>query len=295
MAGDARDLRWQANARTTRRGPAGLGRRIRPGGGAARTHAEEERSELEAARTWARKRFDAGFGWMTGPVEYGGRGLARSYQRPTTHSSRCFATPPHDCLWHRPRDGRTDHPGARHRRGEGALPTGHVARRHRRLPALLRARGGKRPCRPRDQGRPRRGRVGGQRPEGLDLGSAPLGHRRDHLPNRSRRAQAQGAHRLRGRHARPRGRGATAAPDDWWRLVQRGLLHRRPDPRLAPARRCERRMDRGAHHPHERARRHRWRDGDGQRAHGYEPADRAGPASRTGPRPARCDSRWPRS
>jgi len=42
---------------------------------------EEERAELEAAQGWARTRFDAGFGWITGPESLGGRGLPRSYQR----------------------------------------------------------------------------------------------------------------------------------------------------------------------------------------------------------------------
>ncbi|HEY5251448.1 MAG TPA: acyl-CoA dehydrogenase, partial [Acidimicrobiales bacterium] len=31
---------------------------------------EEEIAELTEARAWAQKRFDAGFSWITGPVEY---------------------------------------------------------------------------------------------------------------------------------------------------------------------------------------------------------------------------------
>ena len=42
---------------------------------------EEEFAEAEAARKWQRARWDAGFGWITGPVEYGGRGLPDSYDR----------------------------------------------------------------------------------------------------------------------------------------------------------------------------------------------------------------------
>jgi alkylation response protein AidB-like acyl-CoA dehydrogenase len=42
---------------------------------------EEELAELESARSWAQKRFDAGFSWITGPVSYGGRGLSRDHQR----------------------------------------------------------------------------------------------------------------------------------------------------------------------------------------------------------------------
>jgi alkylation response protein AidB-like acyl-CoA dehydrogenase len=56
--------------------------------------AEEERSELEEARAWARRRFDAGFGWLTGPQEYGGRGLDRNYQRAYDALESLFATPP---------------------------------------------------------------------------------------------------------------------------------------------------------------------------------------------------------
>ena len=42
---------------------------------------EEEIEELDNARAWAQKRFDAGFGWITGPTRYGGRELPRDYQR----------------------------------------------------------------------------------------------------------------------------------------------------------------------------------------------------------------------
>lgn len=39
-----------------------------------------ERRMLVEAQEFRRQRFDAGFGWITGPSEYGGRGLDRSYQ-----------------------------------------------------------------------------------------------------------------------------------------------------------------------------------------------------------------------
>lgn len=41
---------------------------------------EEDLAVLEAARQWRIKAFDAGFGWITGPQEYGGRALGRDYQ-----------------------------------------------------------------------------------------------------------------------------------------------------------------------------------------------------------------------
>jgi hypothetical protein len=84
------------------------------------------------------------------------------------------------------------------------------------------------PGRPHHQGGARRRRVGRHRPEGLDLGRPLLRHRRGHLSHRPRPAQAQGPHRLRGRHARARRGGPAAAPDDRRRRVQRGVLRRGP-------------------------------------------------------------------
>jgi alkylation response protein AidB-like acyl-CoA dehydrogenase len=42
---------------------------------------DEERADLAVARHWAQLTFDAGFGWITGPPIYGGRGLPRRFQR----------------------------------------------------------------------------------------------------------------------------------------------------------------------------------------------------------------------
>jgi len=42
---------------------------------------EEDRADLTTARAWSQRVFDAGFGWLTGPPEYGGRGLERDYDR----------------------------------------------------------------------------------------------------------------------------------------------------------------------------------------------------------------------
>jgi alkylation response protein AidB-like acyl-CoA dehydrogenase len=38
-----------------------------------------DRANAEQARRWQRRRFDAGLGWITGPVEYGGRGLTTAH------------------------------------------------------------------------------------------------------------------------------------------------------------------------------------------------------------------------
>lgn len=39
--------------------------------------AEEEAAAVDAARAWQRTRFENGFGWITGPAEFGGRDLGR--------------------------------------------------------------------------------------------------------------------------------------------------------------------------------------------------------------------------
>jgi alkylation response protein AidB-like acyl-CoA dehydrogenase len=45
---------------------------------------EEEAAEIAAAKEWKATEFDAGFGWITGPEEYGGRGLPKEYDRAYT-------------------------------------------------------------------------------------------------------------------------------------------------------------------------------------------------------------------
>src|SRR5687767_4141666 len=42
---------------------------------------EEEAAEVKAAQGWKAKEFDAGFGWISGPEEYGGRALPSSFER----------------------------------------------------------------------------------------------------------------------------------------------------------------------------------------------------------------------
>jgi alkylation response protein AidB-like acyl-CoA dehydrogenase len=41
----------------------------------------QERVEVNEAKAWRTTVFDAGFGWITGPTRYGGRGLPSSYER----------------------------------------------------------------------------------------------------------------------------------------------------------------------------------------------------------------------
>ena len=41
----------------------------------------EEVADLQRACAWRRKKYDAGFGWISGPKQYGGRELPNAYQR----------------------------------------------------------------------------------------------------------------------------------------------------------------------------------------------------------------------
>ncbi|HVV09277.1 acyl-CoA dehydrogenase family protein [Amycolatopsis sp.] len=54
---------------------------------------EEERERLAEAREWRRKRFDAGYGWLSGPPELGGRGLPGEYARAYRRLEREFDVP----------------------------------------------------------------------------------------------------------------------------------------------------------------------------------------------------------
>lgn len=49
--------------------------------------------DANAAREWQRVLFDAGFGWITGPEEHGGRGLPAKYERAYQRVEREFAVP----------------------------------------------------------------------------------------------------------------------------------------------------------------------------------------------------------
>jgi alkylation response protein AidB-like acyl-CoA dehydrogenase len=55
--------------------------------------ADEELEELDAAKAWKAKEFDAGFGWITGPEEYGGRALSVDHERRYREVSGGYRTP----------------------------------------------------------------------------------------------------------------------------------------------------------------------------------------------------------
>lgn len=59
---------------------------------------DSERDDVARAQEWRRKRFDAGFGWIGGPTEFGGRGLPGSYQRVYDSLESKFETPNMSCF-----------------------------------------------------------------------------------------------------------------------------------------------------------------------------------------------------
>ena len=54
---------------------------------------EEDAAEVAAAKTWRATVFDAGLGWISGPEEYGGRGLPREYERVYQSAEAGFDVP----------------------------------------------------------------------------------------------------------------------------------------------------------------------------------------------------------
>src|SRR5437764_7099664 len=54
---------------------------------------EQELAELAEAKAWKALVFDAGFGWITGPAQYGGRELPAAYERAWQSLSARYDTP----------------------------------------------------------------------------------------------------------------------------------------------------------------------------------------------------------
>ncbi|MDQ1374806.1 MAG: hypothetical protein QOJ09_2144 [Actinomycetota bacterium] len=54
---------------------------------------EEERKEVEDAKAWRQAKFDAGFGYIIGPAQYGGRELPAAYERAYQALEAQFDTP----------------------------------------------------------------------------------------------------------------------------------------------------------------------------------------------------------
>jgi alkylation response protein AidB-like acyl-CoA dehydrogenase len=56
--------------------------------------AEDERQQVERARAWRRTKYDAGFGWISGPRRYGGRELTLQHERAFLDLEARYDVPP---------------------------------------------------------------------------------------------------------------------------------------------------------------------------------------------------------
>ena len=162
---------------------------------------DAELASLAKAQAWRAKRFDDGFGWITGPAEYGGRELPAAYQRAYDALEAKFAVPNQSfftiglgmvaptILAHGTDVAKDAYLTAMYRGdivgcqlfsepGAGSDLASLQTRAERDGDEWLH-----------------------HRPEGVDVGRPVQRHRRDHRPHRPRPAQAQGPHRLRRRHA----------------------------------------------------------------------------------------------
>ncbi len=54
---------------------------------------DDERNDLHRACAWRQQKFDAGFGWITGPAEYGGRALPGAYEKAYQHLEAQYQIP----------------------------------------------------------------------------------------------------------------------------------------------------------------------------------------------------------
>ena len=59
---------------------------------------DAEHRQAEEAKTWRQKKFKAGFGWITGPAQYGGRELPSSYDRAYSNLEAQYRVPNQGCF-----------------------------------------------------------------------------------------------------------------------------------------------------------------------------------------------------
>jgi alkylation response protein AidB-like acyl-CoA dehydrogenase len=59
---------------------------------------EEENAQFERARSWRRRAYGGGFGWLTGPTEYGGAGLTAAHQAAFEDLAGAYQIPRHVCF-----------------------------------------------------------------------------------------------------------------------------------------------------------------------------------------------------
>ena len=166
---------------------------------------------LERTQEWQATLYDNGWAGIAWPKAFGGRGS-------TPAESIIFGQELAGVRRHvglhrrRPAARRSADHAPRLARAAGPLPQAAPAGRGDVVPAVQRARRRQRPQRPRHPGRARRRRVGGQRPEGVDVVGPPRRLRHPAGPHRSRCAQAQGHHLLHRRHAHAGHRHPPARP-----------------------------------------------------------------------------------
>ena len=255
---------------------------------------ETELADVAAACEWRAKKFDAGFGWITGPPRVRrARPAERVPARRTTSLEGQYQVPNQSMftiglgmvaptILAHGSDAAKD-----------AYLANDVPRRHRRLPAVLRARRRQRPRQPADQGRARRRRVG--RSPGRRCGrrapSTATSARSSPAPTptcpstRGSPASSSTCGRP-GVEVRPL-RQMTGGAE-----LQRGVLQRGAGPRRPPPRRRQQRLERRADDADERAGRDRCRrrrrrpscwlaaDRDGQGASALARRSRRPPAAR---------------
>ncbi|MFN0144097.1 MAG: acyl-CoA dehydrogenase, partial [Mycobacterium sp.] len=59
---------------------------------------EDELNDVRLAMAWRQKKFDAGFGWVGGPAQYGGRGLPAAWQRIYDGLEAQYEAPAQNCF-----------------------------------------------------------------------------------------------------------------------------------------------------------------------------------------------------
>ncbi len=59
---------------------------------------DQQVADVAAAKDWAARRFDAGFGWIDGPLEYGGRGLSAAHRQAYRTLEAGYDIPDQSCF-----------------------------------------------------------------------------------------------------------------------------------------------------------------------------------------------------
>ena len=216
------------------------------------TSAQADAAHVRACKTWQHTLYEAGWAGIAWPKEFGGRGGAGWQQRIFNEEQSRFDVAagvfavgiamagPTIIVW------GTDEQQSRFL---GPMLSGE----HVWCQLFSEPGAGSDLAGLRTRARARRRPVGRQRAEGLDVGRAPQRLGVAARAYRSRRAEAQGDHRVPARHALARHRGAAVAPDQRHGPLQRGLLHRRRVARRVPARPGERGLARREHDALQRA------------------------------------------